>query len=228
MRRRIFLLTLVILTILVGAALTLPSWWISRVAAPRCFDDINAVPRHKVGVVLGTSKYVAAGRENHHYRNRIEAAQRLFRAGRVDYLLVSGNRSKNYDEPTTMRADLMKLGVPAECIYRDYDGVRTLDSIVRAGEIFGQREFTVISQRFHNERAIFIASRRGLDVVGYDAPDVGFVHGVRASIREHFARLIAVLDVTVLNRQPRTMGERVEIGQAVAIAPRAVDVPAAP
>ncbi len=220
MRRRIFLLTLLITGLLGVVTLALPSWWISWMAAPRCFADADAVPRRKVGVVLGTSKYVAPGRENHHYRNRMDAAAKLFKAGRVEYLIVSGDQSKNYDEPATMRDDLVRRGVPLDRIYLDRSGVRTLDSIVRAGEIYGQREFTVISQRFHNERAIFIASRRGLDVVGYDAPDVGFVHGVRASIRERFARLIAVLDVTVLRRQPRRMGEPILIGPTVAVAPR--------
>ncbi len=220
MRRRIFLLSLLITGLLVTATLTLPSWWISRMAAPRCFTEVDAVPQRKVGVVLGTSKYVRPGRENHHYRNRIAAAEKLFKAGRVEYLIVSGDHSKNYDEPATMRDDLVRLGIPVDRIYLDRAGVRTLDSIVRAGEIYGQREFTVISQRFHNERAIFIASRRGLDVVGYDAPDVGFVHGMRAAIRERFARLIAVLDVTILQRQPGKLGEPVSIGPAVAVAPR--------
>ncbi len=217
MRRQIFLLSLLITGLLVTATLTLPSWWISRMARARCFAEVDAIPHRKVGVVLGTSKYVAVGRENHHYRNRIEAAGRLFKAGRVEYLLVSGDYSKNYDEPGTMRDDLVRLGVPADRIYLDRSGVRTLDSVVRAGEIYGQREFTVISQRFHNERAIFIGSRRGLDVVGFDAPDVGFVHGLRASIRERFARLIAVLDVTVLHRRPRNLGAPVAIGPAVAL-----------
>lgn len=216
MRRRNFLLSLLITGLVMITTLTLPSWWISRMASTRCFDDLEAIPQRKVGVVLGTSKYVAAGRENHHYRNRIEAAGRLFKAGRVEYLIVSGDRSKNYDEPAMMRDDLVRLGVPLGRIYLDRSGVRTLDSIVRVGEIYGQREFTVISQRFHNERAIFIASHRGLDVVGYDAPDVGFIHGLRAAFRERFARLIAVLDVTVLHRQPRTMGEPVTIGPTVA------------
>ncbi len=213
------LLYAALITCAVGmAALALPSWWISRMAADRCFDDVASVPHRKVGVVLGTSKFVAAGRENLHYRYRIEAAGKLFAAGGVDYLLVSGNQSKNYDEPATMRADLVRLGVPAERIYLDPGGMRTLDSVVRAGEIFGQREFTVISQRFHNERAIFIGSRRGLDVIGFDAPDVGFVRGLRTAFARRFARLMAVLDVTILDRQPGRMGEPVTIGPAVASA----------
>jgi SanA protein len=218
MRYKRLLLVAAAVCVAAVATLSLPSWWITRMASNRCYDDVATVPHRKVGVVLGTSKYVSAGRENLHYRNRMEAAAKLFAAGRVEYLLVSGNQSKNYDEPSAMRADLVRLGVPADRIYLDPGGMRTLDSIVRAGEIFGQREFTVISQRFHNERAIFIGSRRGLDVIGFDAPDVGFVRGLRTAVRERFARLIAVLDVTVLDRQPRQMGEPVTIGAAVASA----------
>ena len=228
MRSRRLLIACLILCAAALATLTLPSWWITRMAVGRCFDDVAAVPHRKVGVVLGTSKYVSAGRENLHYRHRIQAAAKLFAAGCVDYLLVSGNQSKNYDEPATMRADLARLGVPADRIFLDPCGMRTLDSVVRAGEIFGQREFIVISQRFHNERAIFIGSRRGLDVIGYNAPDVGLVGGLRTSFRERFARLIAVLDVTILDRQPGRLGESVTIGPAVASERGSDSVPDAP
>jgi SanA protein len=228
MRSRRLLFAILILGAVVAATLLLPSWWITRMATDRCYDDVAVVPHRKVGVVLGTSKFVSAGRENLHYRHRIEAAAKLFSAGRVEYLLVSGNQSKNYDEPATMRADLTRLGVPANRIYLDPGGMRTLDSVVRAGEIFGQREFTVISQRFHNERAIFIGSRRGLDVIGFDAPDVGFVRGLRTSFRERFARLIAVLDVTILGRRPGRLGEPVTIGPAMASARDTGPVPLTP
>ncbi len=202
-----------VLAFLFLVAVTVPSWIVGHAAEGRCFDSVTDIPARRVGVVLGTSKYIPGGGPNQHYRNRMDGAAKLFHAGKVEYLLLSGdNSTKEYNEPAMMRKDLIERGVPEDRLVPDYAGVRTLDSVVRAGEVFGLREFTVISQRFHNERAIYIARHRDLDVIGFDAEDVSFWHRVRSMIRERFARIQAVLDVTNLNRQPRFSGERAQIG----------------
>jgi len=175
----------------------------------RCFDDVNRVPGNDVALVLGTSPHGLF------YHYRIEAAVELYKAGKVKYLLVSGdNGSHTYDEPTAMRRDLIRQGVPKEKIYCDYAGFRTLDSIVRAKKVFGQKRFTIVSQRFHNERAIFIAERQGIEAVAFDAEDAP---DTRVTLyRECLARAQAVLDVTILNRRPKFLGEPVSIGDAKA------------
>ena len=86
----------------------------------------------------------------------------LFQAGKISRILVSGdNRRMNYNEPVEMRKALIAHGIPDSVIVMDFAGIRTLDSVIRAKKVFGQDRFTIISQRFHNERALYIAGRNG-------------------------------------------------------------------
>ncbi len=179
----------------------------------RSYDEVDEVPKRRAALVLGTSKFVPGGNENLYYRYRIEAAARLFEAGRVEYLIVSGNGSEpNYDEPMTMREDLIDLGVPKDRIYRDDAGLRTLDSVVRADEVFGAPDLVVVSQPEHTKRALFIGRMRGQDVVGYPAEPVSFSTDPKTAIRERLARVLAVMDV-MFDRQPERLGGTVTLGE---------------
>ena len=182
-------------------------------ASGRTYSDVHAIPHRTVGLVLGCKKYLADNRPNLFFRNRVAAAAELYRQGKVDYLLVSGdNHILGYDEPADMKNELVTEGVPAEKIYLDYAGFRTLDSVVRAKEVFGLAQITIISQKFHAQRAIFIANHRGLDAIAFNAPDVDAYDSFGTRVREHFARLKAVLDIYVLRKQPHFLGEKVAIG----------------
>ena len=166
-----------------------------------------------MALLLGTGKRLGNGSENPFYRYRIEAAARLWHAGRVDYILASGdNGHRGYDEPSDMTIDLVDAGVSFDAIYRDYAGFRTLDSVIRAKKVFGFSEFVVVSQSFHNERALYLAHAAGIEAVGYNARDVYSVHAVETPAREKLARLAAVLDVNLLNTKPRFLGPSVKIG----------------
>ena len=176
------------------------------------YNHESQIPANRVGLVLGTSKYLRNGNPNLYYRYRIEAAVKLYKSGKVEYLLVSGdNSTKMYDEPTMMKEDLIAKGIPASRIYLDYAGFRTLDSVVRAKEIFGQASFTVVSQQFHNERAIFLAKWFELDVVGLNAKDVGVRYGLKTKVRERFARVKMLIDL-LLGTKPKFGGQPIEIG----------------
>lgn len=176
-------------------------------AAGRLYDVTTDVPIRDVAVVLGTSPKVAGGRPNVLYEARIDAAAQLYTAGRVRCLLVSGdNGDRRYNEPTRMRADLIKRGIPAKDVVCDYAGFRTLDSIVRAQKVFGQDRYVIVSQPFHNERAIYLARQRGIDAVAFNAVEAPL--GTGLWIRERIARCAAILDVNVFNRQPRFLGKR--------------------
>lgn len=180
-----------------------------------CFQKIEKLPENEVGVVLGTAKYSPGGQINLYYQYRIDATVRLFKSSKIKYILVSGdNAQREYNEPITIRKDLVARGIPKNRIYLDYAGFRTLDSIIRANKIFGQQRFTVISQRFHNERAVYIGRHAGLETIAYDAQDVGTHYGLKTNLREKFARVKTLLDIHILHKSPKFLGEKIEIMEA--------------
>lgn len=176
------------------------------------YKELDSIPANNVGLVLGTSRYVKGGYENLYFKYRINAAVELFKSGKVKHLLVSGdNHVKEYDEPQDMREALIERGIPDSCITLDYAGFRTLDSIIRCWKVFGQTKFIIISQPFHNERAVFIGRHYNLDVSAYNAQKVSASYGFKTQLREYLARVKAVLDVYVLNKKPKFLGEPIEI-----------------
>ncbi|MEQ8218020.1 MAG: ElyC/SanA/YdcF family protein [Arenibacter sp.] len=177
----------------------------------RTYWNLKEVPKNKVGLVLGTSNRLVGGGPNPYYTNRIKATLELFKAGKIDYVLVSGdNSTQYYNEPTVFKKDLVLGGIPSEKIFLDYAGFRTLDSMVRAKFIFGLDSVTIISQKFHNERAIYLAEQKGLFAIGYNADDISIKQGLKIHIREYFARVKVFIDLA-LNTQPKFFGEKIEI-----------------
>ncbi len=175
------------------------------------FDDVNAVPKNKVGLLLGTAKYHDKSRQiiNTYYQNRIDAAVALYMSGKVDIIIVSGdNSTQYYNEPLLMKNDLIAKGVPASHIIMDNAGFRTLDSILRCRDIFGQKSFTIISQEFHNQRALYIANHKGLSCVAFNAPMGETVF--REMFREKLARVKMMLDL-INNKQASFYGEKIEV-----------------
>lgn len=186
-------------------------YWVKKETNSCLYSEVKDIPKNKVGLLLGTGKYLQNGRENYYYRYRIDAAVALFKSGKIKYILISGdNGSKNYDEPTSMKNDLMAKGVPEANIFLDYAGFCTLDSVIRSKEVFGLCSLTIISQEFHNRRALFIAKRKGLDAVGYNARDVGVRYGFRIQLREKLARVKMLVDL-MLGIQPKFFGEKIQI-----------------
>ncbi len=171
------------------------------------FDDVEQVPPQAVGLVFGTSYHGRSGQgENPYFTNRIDAAVELWQAGKVECLLVSGDNSERfYNEPQKMREALIERGVPADKVVRDFAGFRTLDTIVRAQEVFQASSVVLVSQKFHNERAAYLARQQGLDFVGYNAKDVQTRAPV--SLREVGARVLMWLDVRILKTSPRHLGK---------------------
>jgi SanA protein len=210
--RDLFRWRILVLGFGVGSALVVGChYWVEAVAGPFCHGDLAQVPKMKAAVVLGCAPTIQ-GRPNLFFTKRMEAAVRLHQSGKVEALIVSGdNGSKEYDEATAMKVALVKVGIPEKAIYLDYAGFRTLDSVVRAKEVFGQEAFVVVSQRFHNERAVFLARQSGIHAVGYDAADLRGSRGLMTHLREYLARVQAVLDVTLLGTQPKFLGEAVVI-----------------
>jgi SanA protein len=175
------------------------------------FASVDQIPANKVGLLLGTAKYLINGQPNLFYRYRLDAAVELFNAGKIEYILISGdNATRYYNEPGTIRNDLIKRGIPANKIFLDYAGFRTLDSIVRAREIFGQERITIISQKFHDERALFISNRRNIQAVAFNAKEVEIKDGLKTWMRERFARIKMVIDL-MFHKKPKFLGKKIEI-----------------
>lgn len=208
--RRIGLLLLAVVLVLLAVVIyaNITAVWASR---GRIFSDVKQVPVTRVGLVFGTTDRVN-GRENLYFRYRIEAAAKLWKAGKLETLIVSGdNRSRYYNEPEKMKQALVERGIPAERIVCDFAGLRTLDSVVRAKEIFGADPILFISQRFQNERAIYLAKANGIQAYGFNAEDVETQAGLKTKLREVGARVKMWLDVNFLNTRPKHLGEKVEL-----------------
>jgi SanA protein len=179
--------------------------WFHVAARRALYDDLGTVPATHTAMLLGTSKRLAGGADNPFFYHRIEAVVALYKAGKVRVILVSGDNSDEYyNEPADMRAELVARGIPAEAIILDYAGLRTLDSVVRANSIFELNHFIIVSQRFHLERALFIARSKNISAVGFVARDPASIWmQIRITGRELLARIATVLDCYVFNTQPR-------------------------
>jgi SanA protein len=175
--------------------------WVVMASRGYIFENLSDTPAQPVAIVLGTSP-------NQFLANRIKSAASLYKAGKVKKIIVSGdNGTLNYNEPVRMRKELVSLGVPTEDIVLDHAGFRTLDSVLRAKLVFGQSKMIVVSQKFHVQRAVFIARAHGLEAYGYVAPDPGSQSMMSNVLtREYFARVKAWLDCYILNTQPKFPG----------------------
>ena len=208
MKITVLSLTIVIITIV------LTNIFINLYASNFIYSSINTIPVNRTGLILGTSKYFKKGEFNRFYKHRIKAAVALYQSKKIKYIIASGDNSdKNYNEPRIMKLDLIRNGIPAESIYLDHAGFRTLDSIVRAQRVFRESKITIISQKFHNERAIFIARNFGIDAIAFNADDVPFNEGMKTEFREYFAKIKAIIDIYIINKQPKYLGDEIKIKQ---------------
>jgi SanA protein len=181
-------------------------------STPYLFQDASLTPHNKVGLVLGTSKRLSNSLPNQYFYNRINAAVELYQADKIDRIIISGdNSTRYYNEPKDMKEALMEKGIPENVIYLDYAGFRTFDSVIRCKEIFGQDQITIISQKFHNARAVFIARHHQIEAIGYNADDVNKAAGFKTNLREILARVKLFIDLFVINQQPKFLGEKIEI-----------------
>ena len=201
----VLLMTITLLVIVVS------NYSIESYASDKTFNAVSDIKKNKVGLVLGTSKLLQNGHVNLYFKYRIEATVALYKENKIDFILVSGdNSTKIYDEPTDFKEELIKRGIPEHKIFLDYAGFRTLDSVIRAKEIFGQDEITIISQEFHNERAIYLAGKNDIKAVGFNAQDVSKRYGLKVQLREYLARTKVFLDI-LFDVEPKFLGNKIEI-----------------
>lgn len=163
----------------------------------RMYSDVKEIPHREVGLLLGTSPKGRTGRPNQFFLRRIDAAVKLYEADKIERIIISGARhSQWYDEPEAMRRALIDRGVPDSILALDGEGFRTLASIVRAKDEYGARSLTIISQKFHNERAIFMAKHNGVDAIAFNAANTSSRKWkIIMMLRECASRVKAVLEV---------------------------------
>lgn len=163
-------------------------------ASGRTYHDVNEIPYNKVGLLLATSPITPGGAHNFYFENRIKSAEELYNAGKIDYIIASGGDYREdhkfgCDEPGAIKDSLVARGIPEDRIILDYDGTRTLNSIVKAKKIYELDSVTLISQKYHNERAIYLADKNGLNAIGYNAePSPIRRNRIKNTLREMLAR----------------------------------------
>lgn len=189
------------------AILLICNLWIYLSTANSVYDDIDDIESAQVALVLGTSHRLINGSPNPYFHERMHTAAQLYHTGKVKHILVSGdNATRYYNEPEKMRKALVKLGVPFDDITLDYAGFRTLDSIVRCKKIFGQDNVIIITQPFHSYRALFISNYYDMNAVAMTTNEVE--KSFKVQFREYLARMLAVWDLYIINREPKFLGKK--------------------
>jgi len=200
-RRQILYSSIAILTILV-IIVALCNISVDRNAEGRTFSNINDVPTMQTALLLGTNPKTRDGkRPSSFYLARINATAELYKHGKFRQLIISGDRREGYDEPQTMRHDLIERGVPDSIIMMDGQGYRTLLSLRNSKQYFGVHDMIIISQKWHNERSIFLADKMNIKAVGYNADDVRHPRAIWTHIRELLARVKLFIDLYVTHRE---------------------------
>lgn len=217
--RRAFVFVGCILLLLVGVILTCNQIVVNS-TKEKVFNDINSIKSAEVGLLLGTTPQTRiGGRKNMFFKYRIDAAEDLYNAGKIKYILISGDENSldGVNEPECMKDSLVARGIPKNVIFLDRKGFRTLDSVVRMSKVYGVRIFTIISQRFHNERALYLAEHLGLDVEdlqAYNAKEPTSTMSMMTYIREYFARVKMFFDIWT-NKQPSNLEDGQPLGQQI-------------
>ena len=190
---------------------------VTSYATGRVYDEIDSVQPAEVGLLLGTTPQTRIGRrKNMFFQYRIDAAVALYNAGKIKCLLISGDENSldGVNEVECMRDTLIARGVPGEVIYLDGKGYRTLDAVVRAVKLYGIHDFIIISQKFHNERAIYLAEHLELEVdkvQAFNAVSPKSAMSMMTYAREYFARVKVFLDILV-DKPPEVMDDTPTLG----------------
>ena len=205
---RITIITSIILLVVI---VWIADYTINKTTNNLVYQDVTKIPYNKVGLLLGTSKLLSSGIPNQYFEKRINATVELYQAHKIDKIVISGDNSKkDYNEPLDMKNELVANGIPDSVIYLDYAGFRTFDSVIRMYKIFGQSKFTIISQDFHNRRAVYIANHKQMQTIGYDAADVDTYNGFKTKLREKFARVKVFIDL-FFKIEPKFLGDKITI-----------------
>ena len=198
--KKIVLFAGVCLLVVIGIIVTCHVLVVNN-AKGRTYDNVADIPKKEIGLLLGTSPITPQGGHNFYFDNRIKAASDLYHAGKIKKILASGGdysltEKHGCDEPTAMRDSLVAYGVPDTCIIEHWQGWRTINSIEAVRDLYDFDNITIISQKYHNERALYQADHLGITAIGYNAePSPIRRNRIKNTIREYFARVKLFLDL---------------------------------
>ncbi len=169
--------------------------WVFSLTDGRTYTKISKIPPRETALVLGTSPKMKSGAANPYFVARMDATALLYHHGKIKKLIVSGEKSKGYDEPSAMKNYLVyQEGIPEDVIIEDPKGFKTQISINNCKNIYKQNNVIIVSQGFHNLRALFYARNNDMDALGFDAQDVYKNESFyRNQSREFLARVMAVV-----------------------------------
>jgi SanA protein len=186
----------------------------------KIYTKIEDIPASDIGLLLGTPPQTRyGGMSNSFFNYRIDAAEALYKAGKIGYLLISGddNSLNGLNEVQCMKDSLIIRGIPASVIFLDGKGLRTFDSVVRTNTLFGVKSFTVISQKFHNERAIYLAEHLNLDiekVQAFNAKSPTSKLSLLTYLREYLARVKMFIDI-FLKDEIEVLDEKIDLNEVI-------------
>ncbi len=201
MKHRIILI-LAILIIIPCIAIITCNIIVNGNAKDRIFDHAKDVPQMNTALLLGTSpKSRFTHGTNLFYQARIDATVQLYKDKKFHHLIISGAKRPGYDEPSAMRKDLMQRGIPDSIISLDGEGHRTLLSIKNMRQNYKVDSLIIISQKWHNERTIYLADKMKMYAVGYNAKDVNNRFARLTHVRELLARVKLFADIYLLHRK---------------------------
>ena len=169
--------------------------WVFALTNGRTFTKISKIPPRETALVLGTSPKMKSGISNPYFTSRMDATALLYHHGKIKKIIVSGEKSAGYDEPAAMKNFLVyQEGVPENIIIEDPKGFKTQISIKNCLEVYKQNDVIIVSQGFHNLRALFYARNSNMNALGFDAQDVSANQSFyRNQSREFLARVLAVV-----------------------------------
>lgn len=208
---KIFIKTIVVLAVLCLSLILVCNQIVTSNAKGKVFSELDSIAPTEWGLLLGTTPQTRIGnRQNMFFKYRIDAAERLYKAGKVKRILISGSENSldGVNEVVSMRDSLVARGVPSNCIFLDGKGFRTLDSVFRTVKTYCIKSFIIISQQFHNERALYLAEHLSLDVEdlqAYDAVSPNSNWAIVTYAREYLARVKMFLDL-LTDKQPKDLG----------------------
>lgn len=196
-KQKRYLISAVVIVVILLLPVVICNVVVDYTTSDDTFDDVAAVPRCEYAMLLGTGPTRRFGKgPNQFYVNRITTTVRLYRAQKFKRLIISGECHPGYDETKMMSTDLEKHGIPDSIIIRDRKGHRTNASVVNLNEKYHIDSVIVISQKWHNERTIYLAKHNGISAVGYNAEDVNTPLAQLTHIRELLARVkMFVVDI---------------------------------